>query len=155
MLFGGLRRGWWRTSICDTTGQVGNPKRIWAERPAPSRAEPGGGRARMTTATTPTRRSAPDYDEIVRVVHLYSGAFGAGDINMFNEAFHEDAWIFFTDAEGNLVRCLISDCFEEWSQPGKANGRVISVTQAETLRMFSSAGTDPTTRRTPMSICTI
>jgi hypothetical protein len=39
---------------------------------------------------------------------------------------------FFTDAEGNLVRCLISDCFEEWSQPasGKANGRVISVTQA-------------------------
>jgi hypothetical protein len=94
MLFGGLRRGWWRTSICDTTGQVGNPKRIWAERPAPSRAEPGGGRARMTTATTPTRRSAPDYDEIVRVVHLYSDAFGAGDINMFKEAFHADAWIF-------------------------------------------------------------
>jgi hypothetical protein len=86
----------------------------------------------MTTATTPTRRSAPDYDEIVRVVHLYSDAFGAGDINMFKEAFHADAWIFFTDAEGNLVRCLISDCFEEWSQPamGKANGRVISVTQA-------------------------
>jgi hypothetical protein len=52
--------------------------------------------------------------------------------NCFKEAFHEDAWIFFTDAEGNLVRCLISDCFEEWSQPasGKANGRVISVTQA-------------------------
>jgi hypothetical protein len=30
----------------------------------------------------------------VRVVHLYSDAFGAGDINMFKEAFHEDAWIF-------------------------------------------------------------
>ena len=86
----------------------------------------------MTTATTPTRSNAPDYDEIVRVVHLYSDAFGAGEINMFKEAFHEDAWIFFTDAEGNLVRCLISECFEEWSQPamGKANGRVISVTQA-------------------------
>jgi hypothetical protein len=29
------------------------------------------------------RSSAPDYDEIVRVVHLYSDAFGAGNINMF------------------------------------------------------------------------
>jgi len=51
----------------------------------------------MATATTPIRSCAPDYDEIVRVVHLYSDAFGAGDINMFKEAFHEDAWIFFTD----------------------------------------------------------
>lgn len=86
----------------------------------------------MTTATMPIRSSAPDYDDIVRVVHLYSDAFGAGDINMFKEAFHEDAWIFYTDADGNLVRCLISECFEEWSQPanGKASGRVISVTQA-------------------------
>jgi hypothetical protein len=39
-------------------------------------------------------------DETVRVVRLSSDAFGAGDINMFKEAFHEDAWIFFTDAEG-------------------------------------------------------
>lgn len=39
---------------------------------------------------------------------------------------------FYTDADGNLVRCLISECFEERSQPanGKASGRVISVTQA-------------------------
>ena len=68
----------------------------------------------------------------MRIVHLYSDAFGAGNINMFEEAFHEDAWIFYADADGNLVRCLISECFEEWSQPagGKANGRVISVTQA-------------------------
>jgi hypothetical protein len=45
------------------------------------------------TVTTPIRSSAPDYDEIVRIVHLYSDAFGAGNINMFEEAFHEDAWI--------------------------------------------------------------
>ena len=46
----------------------------------------------MTTATTPIiRGGAPDYDESVRVVHLYSDAFGAGDIDMFKEAFHEDA----------------------------------------------------------------
>ena len=48
----------------------------------------------MTTATAPMRSSAPDYNEIVRVVHLYSDAFGAGNINMFEEAFHVDAWIF-------------------------------------------------------------
>ena len=48
----------------------------------------------MTTATAPISSSAPDYDEIVRVVHRYSDAFGAGDVNMFKEAFHEDAWIF-------------------------------------------------------------
>ena len=48
----------------------------------------------MTTATAPISSSAPDYDEIVRVVHRYSDAFGAGDINMFKEAFHADAWIF-------------------------------------------------------------
>ena len=74
----------------------------------------------MTTATAPMRSSAPDYNEIVRVVHLYSDAFGAGNINMFEEAFHEDAWIFYTDAEGNLVRSLISECFAEWSQPAGA-----------------------------------
>jgi hypothetical protein len=43
----------------------------------------------MTTATTPIRSSAPDYEEIVRVVHLYSDAFGAGDINKFKEAFQD------------------------------------------------------------------
>jgi hypothetical protein len=45
------------------------------------------------TATTPTRSRAPDYDEIVRVVHLYSDAFGAGNIIMFEAGFHEHAWI--------------------------------------------------------------
>ena len=86
----------------------------------------------MTTAATPARITAPDYEEIVRVVHLYSDGFGAADVSMFEQAFHEDAWIFYTEADGTLVKCLISDCFEEWAQPtfSKANGRVISVTQA-------------------------
>ena len=42
----GLRRGWWRTSIRDTTGQVGKSE---ADRGPPEAAselsEPGGGRA--------------------------------------------------------------------------------------------------------------
>jgi len=41
----------------------------------------------MTATTTAT---APDYDEIVRVVQLYLDGFN-GDIAKFKEAFHEDA----------------------------------------------------------------
>jgi hypothetical protein len=86
----------------------------------------------MTTPTMPSRTSAPDYDAIVRVVHLYSDAFGANDVAMFEEAFHEDAWIFYTGEDGSLAKCPIRDCFEGWAQPatGRAIGRVISVTQA-------------------------
>jgi len=51
------------------------------------------------TATT-TTATTPDYDEIVRVVQLYIDGFNDGDIARFKEAFHENAWIFFTDAEG-------------------------------------------------------
>jgi hypothetical protein len=46
----------------------------------------------MSTATAPIKSSGPDYDEIVRVVYVYSDAFGASDINMFKEAFHEEAY---------------------------------------------------------------
>ena len=43
-----------------------------------------------------------DYDEIVRVVQLYIDGFNDNDISKkFKEAFHEDAWIFFIDAEGS------------------------------------------------------
>ena len=43
-----------------------------------------------------------DYDEIVRVIHLYLDVFNDNDINMFREAFHEDAWILYIDADGTL-----------------------------------------------------
>ena len=86
----------------------------------------------MTTASVPTGNGASDHDEIVRVVHLYTDAFGADDVGMFEAAFHDDAWIFYTDAEGTLVKGLIKDCFEGWAEPamGRADGRIISVTQA-------------------------
>src|SRR5947209_5947196 len=90
----------------------------------------------MTTTTTAA--TTPDYDEIVRVVQLYIDGFNGGGIANFKEAFHEDAWIFFTDADGVLHNHLISDSFEEWAAGGRENkatntpivGRVISVTQA-------------------------
>jgi hypothetical protein len=73
-----------------------------------------------------------DYDEIVRVVQLYIDGFNDGDINKFKEAFHEDAWIFFTDADGALHEGLLTDSFEEWAAPPQAEivGRFISVNQA-------------------------
>ncbi len=38
-----------------------------------------------------TKTTAPDYDEIVRVIQLYTDGFGAGDVGMFTGAFHPDA----------------------------------------------------------------
>jgi hypothetical protein len=52
-------------------------------------------------AITTTTATTPDYDEIIRVVQLYIDGW-KGDVNKFKEAFHEDAWIFFTDADGVL-----------------------------------------------------
>ena len=36
-----------------------------------------------------------DYDEIVRVVQLYIDGFNDNEASKFQEAFHEDAWIFY------------------------------------------------------------
>jgi len=81
-------------------------------------------------AITTTTATTPDYDEIVRVVQLYIDGW-KGDVNKFKEAFHEDAWIFFTDADGVLHKGLLTDRFEAWAAPKKhIVGRVISVTQA-------------------------
>jgi ketosteroid isomerase-like protein len=72
-----------------------------------------------------------DYDEIVRVVQLYVDAFNDNDISKLREAFDEDAWIFFIDAEGVLHKNLISESFEKWAAPPTSGvvGRVISVAQ--------------------------
>jgi hypothetical protein len=76
--------------------------------------------------------TAPDYDAIVRIVQLYVDGFNNSSVAKFNEAFHEDAWIFFTDAEGGLHKHLISESFEAWATPPKPHitGRIISVVQA-------------------------
>ena len=71
-----------------------------------------------------------DYDEIVRVVQLYIDEFNDNEASKFQEAFHEDAWIFYVDADGNLHRNLISENFEKWAMPPSRGvvGRFISVT---------------------------
>ena len=87
--------------------------------------------------------TAPDYDEIVRVVQLYVDGFNHREggpaegpdpvrVSKFREAFHEDAWIFFTGQDGALHKALLADYFEKWATPppAKIAGRIISVTQA-------------------------
>jgi Putative lumazine-binding len=75
---------------------------------------------------------APDFEDIVRVVHIYTDSFGACDPKAFEGAFHPDAWIFFTDAAGTLFTSRLLDCFEDWARPPKVDvtGRIISVAQA-------------------------
>jgi ketosteroid isomerase-like protein len=72
-----------------------------------------------------------DYDAIVRVVQLYIDGFNDNDINKFTEAFDEDAWMFYINADGSLYKNLISKSFEGWSTPPSSGvvGRIISVTQ--------------------------
>jgi len=82
---------------------------------------------------TPTQiPPAPDREEIVRVVQLYVDGFSQGDVEKLKAAFHEDAWIFFTDAKGNLFKDLLTRCFPDWAIPPRPKivGRFISVIQA-------------------------
>ena len=47
---------------------------------------------------------AKDHDEIVRVMQLYVDGFNDNDVGKFKEAFHDDAWIFYVDADGRLTK---------------------------------------------------
>jgi hypothetical protein len=80
----------------------------------------------MTSAT------ATDHDQIVRVANLYIGGFNDHDIREFEEAFHEDAWMYLTDAEGTFHKRFLADVFADWSSPGGSRivGRVLTVTQS-------------------------
>jgi Putative lumazine-binding len=72
-----------------------------------------------------------DYDDIVRVIQLYINGFNDNSVRKLREAFHEDAWIFYIDAGGDLHKNLISESFEKWASPPSSGivGRFISVTQ--------------------------
>jgi len=72
-----------------------------------------------------------DYDAIVRVMQLYIDAFNDNDVRKFRQAFDEDAWIYYIDADGSLHKHPISEDFERWAGPPSWDvvGRFISVTQ--------------------------
>jgi hypothetical protein len=58
---------------------------------------------------------APDRDEIIRVVRLYTDGVGAHEPAMFEEAFHPSARIYWTTAEGELHEGLIADNVDDWA----------------------------------------
>lgn len=72
-----------------------------------------------------------DHDAIVRVMQLYLDAFNDNDVGKFREAFDDDAWIYYIDADGGLHKHAISEDFERWATPPswEVVGRFISVTQ--------------------------
>jgi Putative lumazine-binding len=72
-----------------------------------------------------------DYDKIVLAMQLYIDGFNDNSVSKLMEAFHEDAWIFYIDADGALHKNLISESFEKWATPPSSGvvGRIISVTQ--------------------------
>jgi hypothetical protein len=63
---------------------------------------------------------APDREEIVRVIQLYIDGFNDASVDKFEEAFHDDARMTFTDADGELASYLIADCFES-GRPAQAS----------------------------------
>jgi hypothetical protein len=76
--------------------------------------------------------TATDHEAIVRVAQLYIDGFNDCSEAAFREAFHEDAWMYLTDAEGDLKKVFLADVFEKWSTPPAPRivGRVLSVTQS-------------------------
>ena len=78
---------------------------------------------------------APDRDEILRLVRLYTDGFGAHRPEMFQEAFHPTARIYWTDPDGAFDQVLILNPEDQscgWSELDGAHvtGRIISLIQA-------------------------
>lgn len=70
-----------------------------------------------------------EYNNIMDVISLYLSGW-QGNIDHFKEAFDENAWIFYTDSEGNLRKSFLSDCFDSWSKTNWIiEPSILSVTQ--------------------------
>ena len=84
---------------------------------------------KLSEATMTARTD--DYDAIVRVMRLYIDAFNDNDVGKFKDAFDQDAWIFYIDADGALHKHRISEDFGRWAAPPSWGvvGRFVSVTQ--------------------------
>ena len=65
-------------------------------------------------------------------MQLYVNGFNDNDVGKFKEAFHDDAWIFYVDADGRLTKNPIRENFAHWAAPPSWDvvGRIVSVTQA-------------------------
>ncbi len=80
----------------------------------------------MSTATT------VDEAAIVGVVERYIAGFNELDASAFRAAFHPEARMQLTDADGAYRSLRLSDIFGDWAAPpgSRIEGRVLQVTQA-------------------------
>lgn len=84
-----------------------------------------------TTSTTAEEALRQDEVQIRRAVQLYADGFGSHETRLFEEAFHPDAWIFFTEADGTVTASRLADLFDEWaSTVDRATIRVIDITRS-------------------------
>lgn len=87
-----------------------------------------------------------DYDGIVAAAQDYIDGFNEHDVKKFKRAFDEDAWIFYVDEEGRLLkRQLTDEIFEEWANPNNepVELRILSVLQTGDAACVNLAcGTD-------------
>ena len=87
----------------------------------------------MSVDATPENRigPAPDRQEIVRVVRLYTDGCGSHRPEMLAEAFHPSARISVTLPDGTLEEYLIADAYDEWAgEDVQVSARIIAVIQA-------------------------
>jgi hypothetical protein len=79
---------------------------------------------------------APDREEILRVVRLYTDGVGARNPAMFREGFHPSARISWQTPDGQVHDALIADDIDRKPPNGWANwnmhvtGRILTVFQA-------------------------
>jgi ketosteroid isomerase-like protein len=85
-----------------------------------------------TTDAVPTTTDEQDEADIRRTIQLYADGFGSGDTGSFEQAFHDDAWIFYTEADGTLrAERLRPDSFTAWaSSPDRATVHVLTITRS-------------------------
>jgi len=76
--------------------------------------------------------TATDRDAIVAVADLYIKGFNELDEAAFREAFHPDAWMYLTDADGTFRKVFLADVFAQWTAPPapRVVGRVLDVMQS-------------------------
>jgi hypothetical protein len=82
-----------------------------------------------TTPTTAARTDQQDEAAVRRAVQLYADGYGSGDTRRFEEAFHEEAWMYYTAADGALHATRFRpQVFEDWAAaPDRATIRVLEV----------------------------
>jgi ketosteroid isomerase-like protein len=102
-----------------------------------------------STSTARSGLHRQDAADIRRTVQMYADGFGSGDIRLFEEAFHPDAWIFLIEADGTPRAWRLDlETFRQWSGSGSAVIRILEVTRsgdvANVLLVWRSGAPDNT-----------